>query len=58
LEAVLEGTAIIRGASEAAAAALELIFKQRLKSANVVPAVKPALLRAPRINSIPIHFGN
>jgi hypothetical protein len=60
LEAMLEGTAIIRGASEAvaAAAALELIFKQRLKSANVVPAVKPALLRAPRINPIPIHFGN
>lgn len=56
-----EGTAIIRGASEAAAAAaraaatnagaaaaaLELIFKQRLKSANVVPAVKTTLLRAP-----------
>lgn len=40
-----EGTAIIRGALEAAAAAataaaaLELIFKQRLKSANVVPAL-------------------
>lgn len=29
-----------------AAAALELIFKQWLKSANVVSAVKPALLRA------------
>lgn len=47
-----EGTAIIRGASKAAAAAaadaaLELIFKQRLKSANVVPAVKTTLLRAP-----------
>jgi len=45
-----EGIIIIRGASKAAAAAaaaLELIFKQRLKSANVVPAVKTTLLRAP-----------
>lgn len=58
-----EGTAIIRGASKAAAAAaaaLELIFKQRLKSANVVSAVKTTLLRAPpgrgEINPIPSTF--
>lgn len=31
----------------AVAAALELIFKQQLKSANVVPVVKMTLLRAP-----------
>lgn len=36
----------VREAEAAATAALELIFKQRLKSANVVPAVKPTLFRA------------
>lgn len=44
-----EGT-IIHGVSKAAAAAaaaFELIFKQQLKSANVVSAVKMTLLRAP-----------